>query len=204
MQRLVVLISGGGSNMLALAQACQKEAWPAKIVAVVSNRPDAGGLPKARELGLATHVLSPGQGEQRKAYDQRLGDLIHAQQPDWLILAGFMRILSAEFVARFSGKIINIHPSLLPAFPGLHTHRRALEAKVARHGATVHFVIPELDAGPIIAQSELEVTPEDSESGLAARVLKLEHELYPKAMRMLIAGDFQADSALPSSKRDVQ
>ncbi len=189
--------------MLALAQACQKEAWPAKIVAVVSNRPDAGGLPKARALDLATFVLSPHQAEPREAYDQRLGDLVDAQQPDWLILAGFMRILSAEFVARFSGKIINIHPSLLPAFPGLHTHRRALEAKVARHGATVHFVIPELDAGPIIAQSELEVMPEDSEAGLAARVLKLEHELYPKALRMLIGGDVKLDCAHSSPNRSA-
>lgn len=201
MQRLVVLISGGGSNMLALAQACQKEAWPAKIVAVVSNRFDAGGLAKAQALELATHVLPPEQGEPRATYDQRLGDLIQAQQPDWLILAGFMRILSAEFVARFSGKIINIHPSLLPAFPGLHTHRRALEAKVARHGATVHFVIPELDAGPIIAQAELKVLPEDSESSLAARVLKLEHELYPKALRMLLGGNATFNAPVSSSKR---
>ncbi len=204
MQRLVVLISGGGSNMLALAQACQKEAWPAKIVAVVSNRPDAGGLPKAQALELATHVLSPEPREPREAYDQRLGDLIQAQQPDWLILAGFMRILSADFVARFSGKIINIHPSLLPAFPGLHTHRRALEAKATRHGATVHFVIPELDAGPIIAQSELEVLPGDDESSLAARVLKLEHALYPKALRMLIGGNLKFVAQVSSLTRALR
>jgi phosphoribosylglycinamide formyltransferase 1 len=189
MQRLVVLISGGGSNMLALARACQEEAWPAQIVSVVSNRADAGGLSKAQQFGLSTEVLAPLAGESRLAYDQRLGDFVHAQRPDWLLLAGFMRILSAEFVTRFSGKIINIHPSLLPAFPGLHTHQRVLNAKVARHGATVHFVIPELDAGPIIAQSALEVMPEETESGLAARVLELEHKLYPKALRMLIAGE---------------
>jgi phosphoribosylglycinamide formyltransferase 1 len=189
MQRLVVLISGGGSNMLALARACREEAWSAEIVSVISNRADAAGLLKAHDLGMATQVLAPHAGEPRPAYDQRLGDFVDGLTPDWLILAGFMRILSAEFVARFSGKIINIHPSLLPAFPGLHTHRRALEAKVPRHGATVHFVIPELDAGPIIAQSELQVLPEDTESGLAARVLQLEHKLYPKALRMLIAGE---------------
>lgn len=190
--------------MLALAQACQQEAWPAKIVSVMSNRSDAGGLPKAQLLGLATHVLSPQSGEPRDAYDQRLGDAVQALQPDWLILAGFMRILTAEFVARFSGKIINIHPSLLPAFPGLHTHRRAIEAQSARHGATVHFVIPELDAGPIIAQAELEVMPDDTEASLAARVLQLEHKLYPKALRMLLAGEIKFDPADPSISRSAQ
>jgi phosphoribosylglycinamide formyltransferase 1 len=199
MQRLVVLISGGGSNMLALARACQEEAWPAKIVCVASSRADAAGLPKAKSLGLATQVLTPSDGETRAEYDQRLGDFVGAFQPDWVVLAGFMRILSAEFVARFSGKIINIHPSLLPAFPGLHTHRRALEAKVARHGATVHFVTPELDAGPVIAQSDLEVLPEDTESGLAARVLQLEHQLYPKALRMLLNGEVQFEARIGDS-----
>jgi phosphoribosylglycinamide formyltransferase 1 len=203
MQRLVVLISGGGSNMLALAQACRQESWPASIVGVLSNRADAGGVAKAQALGLHTEILAPNAGEARLAYDQRLADQIHALKPDWLILAGFMRILSSEFVAQFSGKIINIHPSLLPAFPGLHTHRRALEAKVARHGVTVHFVIPELDAGPIIAQSSLEVLPEDTESSLAARVLQLEHQLYPKAMRMLIAGDIKFPGSEHGSERSV-
>jgi phosphoribosylglycinamide formyltransferase 1 len=203
MQRLVVLISGGGSNMLALAQACRQESWPASIVGVLSNRADAGGVTKAQALGLHTEILTPNAGEARLVYDQRLADRIHALKPDWLILAGFMRILSSEFVARFSGKIINIHPSLLPAFPGLHTHRRALEAKVARHGVTVHFVIPELDAGPIIAQSSLEVLPEDTESSLAARVLQLEHQLYSKAMRMLIAGDIKFPGSEHGSERSV-
>jgi phosphoribosylglycinamide formyltransferase 1 len=204
MQRLVVLISGGGSNMLALARACQEEAWPARIVSVVSNRADAGGLAKAAEMGLPTRIMAPSTGESRAAYDQRLSDCIQAQRPDWLILAGFMRILSAEFVARFSGKIINIHPSLLPAFPGLHTHRRAIEAKAARHGATVHFVIPELDAGPVIAQSDLEVLPDDTEIGLAARVLQLEHKLYPKALRMLLAGEVKFDAYPQASQGSAQ
>jgi phosphoribosylglycinamide formyltransferase 1 len=188
MQRLVVLISGGGSNMLALAQACQQERWPAEIVGVISNRASAGGLSKAADLGLATHLLATHPDESRQEYDRRLAELIHRLTPDWILLAGFMRILSAEFVAQFTGKMINIHPSLLPSFPGLHTHRRALEAKVPRHGVTVHFVIPELDAGPVIAQAGLNVLPEDTEESLAARVLKLEHQLYPEAVRQVLAG----------------
>lgn len=188
MQRLVILISGQGSNMLALAQACRQENWPAGVVAVVSNRPQAAGLVKAREMGLRTEVLEALPGETREAYDRRLAELLGALQADWILLAGFMRILSAPFIAQFAGRIINIHPSLLPAFPGLHTHRQALAAGVTRHGATVHFVIPALDAGPIIAQASLPVLSGDDEASLATRVLALEHQLYPEAVRTLLSG----------------
>jgi phosphoribosylglycinamide formyltransferase 1 len=186
MQRMVVLISGQGSNMEALARACISEAWPAHLVAVVSNRASAPGLARAQALGLRTHLLEAEPSEGRAQYDHRLADLLSSLQPDWIILAGFMRILGADLLARFTGKIINIHPSLLPEFPGLHTHRRVLESKHALHGATVHFVVPEIDAGPIIAQASLEVLPGDSEESLSARVRQLEHQLYPKALRSLL------------------
>ncbi len=174
--------------MLSLAEACRRENWPAEVVSVVSNRPSAGGLEAARALGLRTDTLEGRPGEPREGYDERLAELIHSLKPDWIVLAGFMRILSAAFIQRFSGRIINIHPSLLPAFPGLHTHRQALAAGVSRHGASVHYVIPALDAGPVIAQASLEVLPTDDEISLAARVLKLEHRLYPEALRALLSG----------------
>lgn len=188
MQRLVILISGQGSNMLALAQACRQENWPAQVVGVVSNRPLADGLVRARELGLHTEVLEVQPGESREAYDERLSSLLDGLRPDWILLAGFMRILSATFISRFAGRIINIHPSLLPAFPGLHTHRQALAAGVREHGATVHFVIPALDAGPAIAQATVPVLPDDTEASLAAAVLEMEHLLYPAALRALLSG----------------
>jgi phosphoribosylglycinamide formyltransferase 1 len=185
-QSIVILISGEGSNMLAIAQALRRESWPARISAVISNKAQAPGLAKAKGLGLPCELLEAIAGEVREAYDQRLLKRVLAFEPDWVVLAGFMRILSAEFVHALKNRLINIHPSLLPAFPGLNTHARALAAGVKTHGATVHWVIPALDAGPIIAQSQLDVVPDESAVELAARVQALEHALYPQALARLI------------------
>lgn len=186
MKNIVILISGRGSNMIAIARACEREHWPARIAAVISNRPAAPGLQSARELGLATEVLDSRQWSDRIAFDAALAERIDAHAPDLVVLAGYMRILSAPFVARFAGRLVNIHPSLLPAFPGLDTHRRALEAGVKVHGATVHLVTPELDSGPIVAQAIVPVRSDDDEDSLAARVLENEHRLYPLAVRWLV------------------
>ncbi len=191
MQRLVVLISGQGSNMLALAEAARRERWPAQWVAVLSDKSQAPGLAKARDLGLPTGVIEPLPGESRLAYDERLAQALEALAPDWILLAGFMRILGEPLIRRFTGRIINIHPSLLPAFPGLHTHRQALQAGATRHGATVHLVIPALDAGPILGQDSLSIAPGEDERSLAARVLALEHRLYPRIVGELLEGQLR-------------
>lgn len=193
MQRIVILISGRGSNMEAIIQACAQEAWPAAVVGVLSNRADASGLAFAAQRGIATAVVDHRAQPSRAAFDAALADAIDAWQPDLVVLAGFMRILGADFVARFEGRLLNIHPSLLPAFPGLHTHQRALEAGCKVVGATVHFVTPALDHGPIILQSAVGVQPGDDEANLAARVLATEHVIYPRAVRWFVLGQLSLD-----------
>lgn len=186
MKNIVVLISGRGSNMEAIVQACASEGWNARIAAVVSNRPEAAGLAFARARGVATAVVDHTAFGSREAFDAELARVIARFAPDLLVLGGFMRILSPAFVARFNGRMVNVHPSLLPAFTGLHTHRRAIEAGCKLAGATVHFVTPELDHGPIIAQAMVPVLPGDTEETLSSRVLAREHVLYPRAVRWLV------------------
>jgi phosphoribosylglycinamide formyltransferase-1 len=189
MKNIVILISGRGSNMEAIVKACAAQKWPARIAAVISNRPGASGLLFAAEHGVATAVLDHKQFAERSAFDAELARLIESYQADVVVLAGFMRILSSEFVRRFEGRLLNIHPSLLPAFPGLHTHQRAIEAGCKVAGATVHFVTAELDHGPIVVQAAVPVLPDDTEATLAARVLVREHEIYPRAVRWLVQGE---------------
>jgi phosphoribosylglycinamide formyltransferase-1 len=188
MKKIVVLVSGRGSNMRALAQACRDEKWPAEIVAVVSDRADAQACVTARELGLRVELVEARLFAERASFFSELGERLDALAPDLIALAGFMRILPDELVARFAGKMLNVHPSLLPAFSGLHTHRRALEAGARVHGATVHYVIPELDAGPIVAQAAVPVFDDDDPDRLAARVLNAEHRIFPLAVRWHIEG----------------
>ncbi|MCC5808941.1 MAG: phosphoribosylglycinamide formyltransferase [Ectothiorhodospiraceae bacterium] len=182
---LVVLISGAGTNLQALMDA---DDLPVNIKAVISNRADAGGLERARRAGIPTRVLPHQDFESREAYDSALAELIDAYRPDLVVLAGFMRILSDRFVEHYTGRMLNIHPSLLPAFRGLHTHRRALEAGCAEHGCSVHFVTPDLDAGPVIVQARVAVSRDDSETTLAARVQQQEHRIYPLAVRWFAEG----------------
>ena len=183
---IVILISGRGSNLQALATACAAEGWPARIAAVISNRPDAAGLAWARAHGIETVGLDHRAYPDRAAFDAALAACIDGYAPDLVVLAGFMRILTSEFVDRYEGRLINIHPSLLPAFPGLATHAQALAAGVKAHGATVHFVTARLDHGPIIAQAVVSVLSDDDATRLEARVLEQEHRLYPMAVRWLV------------------
>jgi len=186
MKRIVILISGRGSNMEAIVQRCAAEGWPAQVVAVLSNRPDAKGLLFAAAQGVATAVVDHKAFSNREAFDGELARVIDGFAPDLVVLAGFMRILGAAFVQRYAGRFLNIHPSLLPAFPGLHTHQRALEAGCKAVGATVHFVTPELDHGPIVMQSVVPVRGGDDENALSARVLATEHVIYPLAVRWFV------------------
>ena len=174
--------------MEALVRACATEGWNARIAAVVSNRADAAGLGLARQHGIATVVVDHTAFASREAFDAELAEVIESFSPNVVALAGFMRILSDGFVGRFEGRLVNVHPSLLPAFAGLHTHRRAIEAGCKLAGATVHFVTPALDHGPIIAQAAVPVLPGDTPETLAARVLDCEHVLYPRAVRWLLEG----------------
>jgi phosphoribosylglycinamide formyltransferase 1 len=195
-KRVAILISGRGSNMLALIEAAKAQDYPAEIVLVVSNRPKAAGLSDARAHGIATAVIDHAQfGVDREAFERALDDTLAAHRIDLVCLAGFMRLLTPWLVTRWNGRMLNIHPALLPQFRGLHTHRRALAAGVKRHGATVHFVVPELDAGPIVAQEALAVREDDSEETLAARVLEVEHRLYPRALRAVAEGRVNLVSA---------
>ncbi len=188
-KRVAVLISGRGSNMAALIEAAKADDYPAEITLVVSNRPDAAGLARAREAGIATAIVDHTRfGEDREAFELALDAALAAQRIELVCLAGFMRRLTPGFVSRWSGRMLNIHPALLPQFKGLHTHRRALAAGVKRHGATVHFVVPEIDAGPIVAQDWIDVRDDDTEESLAARVLEIEHRIYPRALRALAEG----------------
>ena len=190
-KNIVILISGSGSNMLAIANAAQKEQWTQKInagvAAVISNQPAADGLVAAARLGIATAVIDHRQYETRGAFDTALQRGIDAYQPTLVVLAGFMRILTPAFVAHYAGRLVNIHPSLLPAFTGLNTHQRALDADCQVAGATVHQVTADLDHGPILAQAVVPVLHGDTAATLAARVLTQEHLLYPQAIRCLLA-----------------
>jgi phosphoribosylglycinamide formyltransferase-1 len=188
MQRIVILISGRGSNMQAIVRRCAQDAWPAKVVAVLANRPQAEGLSFARAEGITTAVVDHRTQVSRETFDQALAAAIDVHAPDLLLLAGFMRILGADFVRRYQGRMLNVHPSLLPAFPGLHTHRRVLEAGCKLSGATVHFVTADLDHGPIVMQSVVPVLPADSEDSLAARVLATEHRIYPQSVAWFVRG----------------
>ena len=199
-QPIVILISGGGSNMAAIVQAAQKEAWAtqygAQVVAVICNKPDAGGLRLAREQGIATEVLDHRAYTSRTDFDQALATAIarfdQPNRPALVVLAGFMRILTPGFVAQHAGRLLNIHPSLLPAFTGLHTHQRAIDAGCKYAGATVHQVSAELDAGAILEQSVVPVLPGDTEQTLAARVLATEHIIYPRAIRNWLSAQARA------------
>lgn len=186
MKNIVILISGRGSNMEAIVRACADEGWNARIAAVISNRPDAAGLDFAKARGIATAVVDHKQFDSREAFDAALADAVDGFAPDLVVLAGFMRILGAAFVARFAGRMVNIHPSLLPAFTGLHTHRAALAAGCKLAGATVHYVTVDLDHGPIVAQAVVPVLPGDTEATLTSRVLAREHALYPLAVRWIV------------------
>jgi phosphoribosylglycinamide formyltransferase-1 len=178
-KKIVILISGRGSNMEAIVRA----GLPARIVAVISNRVEAAGLEFALQAGIPTLVVDERESTSREAFERSLAESIDAYSPDLIALAGFMRVLGAECVTRYADRMVNIHPSLLPSFPGLHTHRRALQEGVKVHGCTVHFVTPQVDHGPIIAQAAVPVRAGDTEALLAARVLKQEHRIYPLALR---------------------
>lgn len=186
MKNIVILISGSGSNMAAIVRAAGRDGWErqfgARVVAVVSNKADAAGLNFARSEGLAAAVVSHKDFTSRESFDAALADAIDAHAPKLVVLAGFMRILTPEFVAHYEGRLLNIHPSLLPAFPGLHTHRRAIEAGCKFAGATVHEVTVDLDHGPILAQAVVPVMQDDTPESLSARVLVHEHRLYPQAI----------------------
>ncbi|WP_459614392.1 phosphoribosylglycinamide formyltransferase [Bordetella sp. 2513F-2] len=186
--RFVILISGRGSNMQALIRACRSEGWPADVAAVIASRPDAAGLQWAREQGIHTAGLDHKAYPSREAFDAALAAEIDRHAPDYILLAGFMRVLTAGFVQRYAGRLVNIHPSLLPAFPGLHTHAQALAHGVQVHGCTVHFVTPMLDHGPIIVQGCVPVHATDTPDALAHRVLQIEHRIYPAAARWLAEG----------------
>jgi phosphoribosylglycinamide formyltransferase-1 len=196
LKRIVILISGRGSNMEAIVRECARQGWPAAVVAVIANRPDAGGLVHARSHGIATAVVDHRSHAERAAFDAELARTVDGFEPDLLVLAGFMRILGAAFVQRYAGRLLNIHPSLLPAFPGLHTHQRALAAGCKAAGATVHFVTAALDHGPIVMQSVVPVRPGDDEAALAARVLATEHVIYPLAVHWFVAGKLEIDDGL--------
>jgi phosphoribosylglycinamide formyltransferase-1 len=187
--------------MEALIRACASEGWSARIAAVVSNRAGAQGLEFARQHGIATVVVDHEQHESREAFDVELAEVIESFEPDVVALAGFMRILSDAFVMQFEGRLINVHPSLLPAFPGLHTHRRAIEAGCKLAGATVHFVTPSLDAGPIIAQAVVPVLPADTPETLAARVLEREHVIYPRVARWMVHGLLRVSGGIVTHTR---
>ena len=186
MKNIVILISGRGSNMEAVVRAAQAQQWPARIAAVISNKPDAGGLAFAVSCGIPTAVVANKEFATREAFDAALQKVVDSFAPDLVVLAGFMRILTAPFVAHYAGRMLNIHPSLLPLFPGLHTHEQALGAGHTEHGASVHFVTAELDHGPVVVQARIPVHPGDTPDTLATRLLAEEHKLYPYAIRLFI------------------
>ncbi|WP_213989915.1 phosphoribosylglycinamide formyltransferase [Sodalis sp. dw_96] len=186
MKKIVVLISGEGSNLQAVIDACRDGKIPSRIAAVFSNRADAYGLQRAAMAELPAHALSPGDYPDRAAFDRALVERIDEHRPDAVVLAGYMRILSAEFVGHYAGRLLNIHPSLLPRYPGLHTHRQVLANGDPEHGTSVHFVTEELDGGPVILQAKVPVFTGDDEAELVARVKTQEHAIYPLAIRWLL------------------
>jgi phosphoribosylglycinamide formyltransferase-1 len=195
-KRVAVLISGRGSNMAALVEAARDKSYPAEIWLVVANRPDAAGLNHARDAGIATTIVDhTSYGEDREAFESALQAALESAGIELVCLAGFMRLLTPGFVEHWQGRMLNIHPSLLPAFKGLNTHERALSAGVRIHGATAHFVVPEMDSGPIIAQGAVPVNEGDTPESLAERVLAVEHRIYPLALRLVAGGRVQLDGA---------
>jgi phosphoribosylglycinamide formyltransferase-1 len=188
MKKIVILISGRGSNMQAIVQASQSQQWPAQIAAVISNKPDAAGLAYAASQGIPTMVVESKVFPNRESFDAALQQAIDHFQADLVVLAGFMRILTPQFVQHYENRIMNIHPSLLPSFVGLHTHQQALDAGVKFHGATVHFVTAELDHGPIIDQACVRIEHTDTEDTLAQKLLVKEHQIYPRAVRLFVEG----------------
>ena len=188
-KRVAVLISGRGSNMAALIEAAKAKDYPAEIALVVSNRPEAGGLLVARAAGIATETVDHAKfSGDRNRFEQEIQSVLEKYRIEIICLAGFMRLLTANFLERWQWRILNIHPALLPDFKGLDTHKRVIDAGVNIHGATVHFVVPELDSGPVIAQGAINVRPDDSEETLAVRVLKVEHRIYPLALKLVAEG----------------
>ena len=198
MKRIVILISGRGSNMEAIVRSCAEQGWPARVVAVIANRADAAGLRFAAAHGIATAVVDHKAHAERAGFDDELARVIDSHEPDLLVLGGFMRILGAAFVQRYAGRLLNIHPSLLPAFTGLRTHARALAVGCKAVGATVHFVTAELDHGPIVMQAVVPVLPGDDEHALASRVLASEHAIYPLAVRWFVEGKLHVEGGLVS------
>ncbi|SFU55583.1 phosphoribosylglycinamide formyltransferase-1 [Methylobacterium sp. 174MFSha1.1] len=193
--KVAVLISGRGSNMATLLEAARRPDYPAEIVLVASNRPTAPGLARAAEAGIATEAVDHRAYPDRAAFERALDAALRRHGVEFLVLAGFMRVLTPWFVEAWAGRMLNIHPSLLPLFRGTHTHAQALAAGVRVHGCTVHFVVPELDAGPIVAQAAVPVLPEDDEDSLSARVLVQEHRLYPAALALVASGRARLDGS---------
>ena len=196
MKRIVILVSGRGSNAQAIVQRCAAEAWPAQVVALVANRPGAAAVDFAAGQGIATAVVDHRSFADREAFDAELARVVDGFAPDLVLLAGFMRILTDGFVAHYAGRLLNIHPSLLPAFAGLHTHQRAITAGCKLAGATVHFVTPTLDHGPIVAQAVVPVLATDTPETLSSRVLAAEHRLYPLAVGWFVRGQLVAQDGV--------
>jgi phosphoribosylglycinamide formyltransferase-1 len=203
MKNIVILISGRGSNMEAIVRACQAEGWSGRIAAVISNRPDAAGLKFAASHGIATAVVDHKAFPDRDSFDAALAQVIDDFSPDLVVLAGFMRILTPGFVKHYAGRMLNIHPSLLPCFPGLHTHEAALAMGVKVHGATVHFVTADLDHGPIVLQTIIEVRQNDTPDSLATRLLTQEHVIYPRAVRWFVEGRLSVEQGVVRVSPDV-
>jgi phosphoribosylglycinamide formyltransferase 1 len=193
MKKIVILISGRGTNMEAVVRACARDGWPSRVAAVISNRPDAAGLAFAAANGIASSVVDHREFATREAFDTALARIIDGFEPDLIVLAGFMRVLTDGFVEHYAGRMMNIHPSLLPCFPGLKTHQQALDAGVRVHGASVHFVTPTLDHGPIVVQAAVPIMAGDDPAALALRVLVVEHIIYPRAVRWFVEGRLAID-----------
>lgn len=196
---IVILISGNGSNLQAIIDAIAKKELPAKICAVISNRAEAYGLERAQRANIPTHVLANKDYKNNQEYDAALQKIIDQYQPELIVLAGFMRILTREFVLHYFGKIINIHPSLLPKYTGLHTHQRVIESGDKEHGVTIHFVTEDLDAGPIIAQEKILVAKDDTAESLKEKIHKLEHQLYPRVIKLFAEGKMGLNKLVKSS-----
>lgn len=202
-KRVVVFISGSGSNMMALAQACQEPDFPAEIACVISDKASAGGLAKAQALGIPTLVFERRIYASKAEHEQAILAALGEIDPDIICLAGYMRLISGEFIAPYAGRIINIHPSILPLFPGLHTHQRAIESGMKMTGCTVHFVTEGMDEGPVIGQAAVPVLVDDTVETLAARVLTIEHQLYPLALRLLAEGKVRMEAGKAVGSTDA-